>query len=165
MDHSPSHTPPPPDLSSEEEEDEIDLPVFSLGTSLKVQKLEPLDSPRVTSLALRPAAASPTGPSHVISPPRVPTPPQHEQQEQPSQSVTPEEVHRPKVTIPPKQDPGRREGFRLHADLEELKNLSPLKSSGLKTRNESRKTARKVQKLSKTLKEKSEIERKVSLWL
>lgn len=156
MELSPSCTPPPPDLSSEEEE-EIDLPVFGTGTPLKVQKLETPDSP--TSLGTT-AAASATEPPHVTSLPRAPTPPQ--QQEQPSQSVPREEVHRPKISIPPKLDPVKREGFRLHADLEELKNLSPLKPSGLKTRNESIKTARKVQKLSKTLKEKTEIEKKVS---
>lgn len=153
MELSPSHSPPPPDASSEEEED-IDLPAFGTAPSLKVQKLDTPESP----ISFSTAAAAP-GPSHVTSLPRALTFPQ--QQEQPSQSVAAE---RPKNPTPPKKHLVKMEDLQSYAHLEELRNLSPLKLSGPKASYESRKAARKVQKLSKTLKEKSEIEKKVSCW-
>ena len=47
---------------------------------------------------------------------------------------------------------------------DELKNLSPLKTDSYWESKESKRTAKKVRKLTKSLKEKTDMERKVSSW-
>ena len=157
---SPSRT-PPPDSSSEEEED-FELPTFGIGTPQKVPKLETstkhstvdaaafsAETAHVTSLA---------GSSTSISP--LKAPPLSSDVRQKVHSGARENECKLKVLCTA-QATRNRDSFRSIED--ELEAVSPLKMVDRHkgVAESSKKMAKTVKMLSKSLKEKNEMERKV----
>ena len=158
---SPSRT-PPPDSSSEEEED-LELPTFGIGTPQKVPKLETsikhstvdaaafsTETAHVTSLA---------GSSTSISPFKAP--PLSSDVRQKVHSGARENEYKSVKVFCTAQATRNRDSFRSIED--ELEAVSPLKTVDRHkgVAESSKKMAKTVKMLSKSLKEKNEMERKV----
>ena len=148
---SPTHT-PPPESSSEGEDD---LPIVDIGTPRKLPKLG--NEPTLPTKCTDPAASS--KPAHVSSPSSSTLLPAHFQGNVKPAAHSDSHREKFKSTIV-----AARSQNTFQSITDDLKDLSPLKVERHRGANESRKTANKVKKLSKSLKEKAEMERKVSSW-
>lgn len=151
---SPKRT-PPPESSSDSEED-ADLPTINVKTPEKLPKLD-----NEQSMPER-YKSSPSKQGHVGSPAATACS-SSRLLRAPSQDTKAADPVKEKF----KSTRGTSKISTCAMSLsiaDELKNLSPLKVVRYnKETNESKKTARKVKKLTKTLREKSEMERKASL--
>ena len=160
---SPTHTPPPE--SSSEDEDDINLPMVDLGTPKK-PKLEnesqaqqtQATEPRVSHTAACPPSGSVisctthcTGSSSISTDASVAA--------ASSTAVLSSIQADIKFNYKRRLEVAKKE-YQLMADG--MKNSSPIKVESLKATNESKRTAKKVKKLSKSLQEKTEMERTVS---
>ena len=161
--------PPLLDSSSEGEED-LDLPTVEIGTPQKRPKTEIEDeqlqaTKSPPAAALSPSSGASNKPCHVTSPPATASTSAaitSSVSRSPSQSNTLKFEAEPNVCKNRAKATTRRNTFPSIAD--ELKNLSPLKTNSYRETKESKRTAKKVMKLAKSLKEKTDMEKKVGPW-
>ena len=151
---SPTHTPPPLESGSEDEED-FDLPLIDLATPKKLKLAaasEPTSPTTSTSLNGR-TSGSVTGSGPHTKPPSV---------------SSPAKIISSAATLPHNLESVLDRKFKeakvdVRTMAEGLKHLSPLRvEGGRKKVSESKRRAREVRKFSHKLKEKTEMEDKVS---
>ena len=155
-------TPPPQVPGSSDEEEDLDLPTFGIRKAQKLQTPSPPSAPPESALNL-------PAPAHAISPPPALAPvpvlgsaraPRQQQQKH-------EAVHPRSKTSRPPHKLSSFSSSSSHRKLpltylEELKSLSPFKVPGERDKINVKENDRKVKKISKRLKEKTELEKKVS---
>ena len=165
-----SPTRPPLLESSSEGEEDLDLPTVEIGTPQKRPKTE-IEDERLQATKSPPAAASSSSSGASNKPCRVTSPPATAStsaaitssvSRSPSQSNTVKFEGEPNACKDSAKATTRRNTFPSIAD--ELKNLSPLKTDSYRETKESKRTAMKVRKLTKSLKEKTDMDRKVGPW-
>ena len=157
---SPTHTPPPE--SSSEDEDDINLPMVDLGTPKK-PKLEnesqaeqtQATEPRVSTAACPPSGSVISCTTHCTGSSSIST-----DASVAAASSTAAIQADSKFNYKRRLEVYSKEGVSVNGGRDE--NSSPIKAESLKATNESKRTAKKVKKLSKSLQEKTEMERTVS---
>lgn len=155
---SPERTPPLE--STSDSEDDTDFPSINVKTPEKLAKLENEQTTPTKCSTLQGHVSSPVNTSATVcSSSTLPE----------VTSISAQSEMRAEIKCDLLRDkfkstkPTSRITERSFSWLDELKNLSPLKVVRYnKETNESKKTARKVKKLTKTLREKSDLEKKAS---
>lgn len=159
---SPERTPPLE--SSSNSEDDTDFPTIDIKTPEKLPKLDneqtaPTKCSNTPSMQGHVGSPSNTSPAVCSSSTLPQVPSVGAKSEMPSHLLG----DKFKSTKPPTKSTGRAISF---SEADELKHLSPVNVARYKETYENKKTARKVKKLTKTLREKSDLEKKASpKWL